>query len=76
MEVAVLAVQAEIALLGVPMPDLEDVGDGGYRATCMLCGDYWDHPELNGHWRKTDYELPVLEAYVQHVREEHVKEAA
>lgn len=70
-----VAVLAEIALLGVPLPDLEDVGEGGIRAACTLCGDYWDHPELNGHWRWTDYEPGVLEAYVQHVREEHMKEA-
>jgi hypothetical protein len=71
-----VAIRAEIALLGAPLPDLEDVGEGGFRATCMLCDGWWDTGLAvldPPPWRVTDYEIEALQAYVQHVRDEHLE---
>ena len=73
-DMEVPARQAEIALLGVPMPDMCDVGEGGFRATCMMCDEDTDPFVQHYAWHTTDYEAGVLEAYIQHVHEAHRRE--
>ncbi len=67
----VQALQAEIALLGVPMPDMWDVGEGGFRATCIMCDEDPDPFVQHYAWHTTQYEADALTAYVQHVHEAH-----
>lgn len=71
MDAAVQAARTVIALLDVPL-DVQDVGEGGVRVTCSLCDGYlnWDVPPA---WRTTDYEASALQAYVQHILDEHRK---
>ena len=66
------AVHTEIALLDVTLPNVCDVGEGGVRVVCTMCG-HWDWEGYRDTWHSIDYEVFALQAYAQHVRDKHLE---